>query len=197
METFIWIIIVIGLSSVTFFSVHAMRIMRRRERAALASGNICNERVGILNKGFRNADAGSLQKDGAGAVSVSAGEYTSFNEETQTAIEKIDEVADKALQEINTTAQLALDELNEKYQEMIFLYNLLDEKIQRAEQRDDSSNLKRERKNRPFAPPLLKNERMKQITSLRDEGLPMSEIAKSLGIGQGEVQLMLELSGRK
>ncbi|MCL1988127.1 MAG: hypothetical protein FWG64_09195 [Firmicutes bacterium] len=40
----------------------------------------------------------------------------------------VDNVADEALEEINKTAKLVLDELNEKYNALLFVYQLMDDK---------------------------------------------------------------------
>ena len=166
MDTYVWVIILLGLSVVTLFALNTLRIMRRRE-----------------HKRAEDDDA------------------------ARTAVEKIDNAADMVINEINNTARLALDEINEKYQAMVFLYSLLDEKKKEISALTASNTEARpaagSRKaavtasnNRPAALPIEKNAHHKRVMALYQEGLSVSEIAKRLGIGRGEVQLMVDLMGR-
>ena len=108
----------------------------------------------------------------------------------------IDGAADAALEEINKTARLISDELTEKYQAMLFLYNLLEEKKKEfavlLEAAPPAAPIK------PAAKPrrIRENPKQNKVIALHQEGLALPEIAKSLNIGQGEVKLILDLAGR-
>ena len=117
-------------------------------------------------------------------------------------IKMIDEASDAALDEINKTSRIVLDEIEKKYQAMLFLYNLLEEK-----KKEINAVLEQPVKlaaNTPseIKPPAKKQQSAKQnarnekIFQLSEEGMQINEIAKELNIGQGEVKLILDLAGR-
>ena len=175
MNPIAWISITAGLLAITVFALNAMRIMRKRERT-----------------------------------------YTGDENAARTPLEKIDEAADSALNEINNTARLALDEINEKYQAIMFLYSLLDEKKKEISMLQEqvvnpghkpgqettgfaavgqNARSAAAKKPRPASPG--RSARYDKVITLSRDGLSVSEIAKQLSIGQGEVQLTLDLANRK
>lgn len=111
--------------------------------------------------------------------------------------------ADIALNELNDMSQIVFKQFDEKYQELLFLYNLVDEKKQELDGMSPA----------PVAKPITKkmditisdetrpgfsNQRYKEISKLKNDGMNVSEIAKTLNIGKGEVSLILELGrGRR
>ena len=150
----------------------------------------------------------------------------------------LDAVTDAALEEINKTAQLVLDELNEKYNALLFVYQLIDDKHKALEASDGATtgpsmglelglglgldvsvddglelaptkiieeniagaDLRQEIKPEP-EPSIEKraifaHHKYSVIKEMQDEGLPISEIARRLNMGQGEIQLIIGLSGR-
>ena len=137
------------------------------------------------------------------------------------AVGRIDAAADAALDEINKTARLILDEIQEKYQAMLFLYNLLEEKkkeiaaltevvegLRVPAGRNKPSKLTVHSGSagvniRPV--PSLKqaprgnniNIRYERVKEMYAEGIPVTEIAKALNMGQGEVRLVIDLAERQ
>lgn len=124
-------------------------------------------------------------------------------DQIQALLTQIDEAADTALNEINKTSKLALDEIDEKYQAMLFLYNLLDEKKKELMSMESSQASAAKRKV-PVAPPLSmrsprisgNNTKHGKVHDMYKSGLPIAEIAQRLNMGQGEVKLILDLAGR-
>ena len=181
---------------------------------------------------------------------------------TSEALEQaVDEAAETALVEITKTCQSALDELNEKYQAMLFLYELLEEKKKdidalgilvneaaglgldirvgeggdvgagvdvrvgddegdgvgdATEEIDDieegdleeiqeiwedgeegemmETAARRPASEAPAQRPL--HPRHAEINALQEDGHSVAEIARRLDMGQGEVKLIIDLSGR-
>lgn len=96
--------------------------------------------------------------------------------------------ADDSMEELNKMSESIFKELEGKYQEFLFLYQMLDEKQKeiaekRIDLQVDSEIPKKE----------IQDPRLKKILKLKKEGLSYSEIAKKLDMGQGEVKLMAEL----
>lgn len=123
-------------------------------------------------------------------------------------IAKIDQAADAALSEINKTAALVSDEINEKYQSMLFLYNLVDEKkkdvLALAEAPLPSAPAASANDTQASAPPPTDKKAKKSLNPKHDEiiqlsevGFAPAEIAKELNMGQGEVRLILDLAKMK
>ena len=140
-------------------------------------------------------------------------------EGTIRAMDKSIEEADEAVENLNKLSQSVFDELEKKYQEILFLYSLMDEKkkditeiyskpmpvapqttkskeaVAEAPQNKESAPQEDSKPAMPLAS-AIKNPNLKQILKLRDEGMDVAEIAKTLDIGQGEVQLILGLGKR-
>jgi hypothetical protein len=153
----------------------------------------------------------------------------------------MDAVVDEALDEINKTAKLVLDELNEKYNALLFVYQLMDDKHKELEDGGDAkkaakfpgldvsiddgfdfvpvaAGLGKPHKAGESLAGDLKEPELKQeaapeeapfekwgpfnhpkypaIAALLDEGVPVPEIARRLSMGQGEIRLIIGLSGR-
>jgi DNA-directed RNA polymerase specialized sigma24 family protein len=125
------------------------------------------------------------------------------NAEAHAQIDRLDTAADTALNELSETGRIILDELNEKYQAMLFLYALLDEKKKEYVLLTEGKTIKTPSQppSRPKSPaaaprkaPTKKQER---IFALHAEGLAPDQIAKRLNLGQGEVCLTIDLAKRK
>lgn len=116
--------------------------------------------------------------------------------------------ADDAMNEINKLCGDAFVEFEEKYQELLFLYQLLDEKQksvsydQKAEgasaggkkagnagKEAESTSGRKAEKNKK----LYSNPKLKDIQKLQKQGLSVADIAKKLDMGQGEVELISEM----
>jgi DNA-binding NarL/FixJ family response regulator len=103
-----------------------------------------------------------------------------------------------------------LEELDEKYQSMLFLYNLLEDKKKEIVEMNANSiagNAAAEQQTlnitgheqtpapkRRRAKPSAVNPKHKEILKLANEGQKPAEIAKELNMGQGEVRLILDLA---
>jgi uncharacterized membrane protein YsdA (DUF1294 family) len=92
--------------------------------------------------------------------------------------------ADGAIAEMDKMAKSIFKEMEEKHQELLFLFSLIEGKKEEAAQKD-----RIERR----AQPALKNPKLGKIQDLYDKGLSVEEIARALAIGQGEVNLILNL----
>ena len=98
--------------------------------------------------------------------------------------------ADQVMEEINKTAKTIFEELEDKHQELLFLYNMIEER------KNDEigpvsdivySDARHKRSDN------YKNPKLGKIKTLYDQGMTEEEIAKTLGIGQGEVKLILSI----
>ena len=98
--------------------------------------------------------------------------------------------ADQAMEDINRTAKTIFDELEEKHQELLFLYNMIEER--KNEEVGPASDIVFNEA-RPKRPESLRNPKLGKIRALYDQGLTEEEIARTLGIGQGEVKLILNI----
>ncbi len=109
------------------------------------------------------------------------------------------EEIDKTMDELNNTSKAIFAELEEKYQELLFLYSLIDEKKNEVANlyKNTDFKIKDSQNEMPEVvikeAKVFKNPRLKEIEELKNQGLSISEIAKKLNIGQGEVKLILEL----
>lgn len=101
--------------------------------------------------------------------------------------------ADNAIEELSKMSKNIFDEINSKYQELLYLYSLIDEKHKEINfyyEKTDVNVLS----NKDFISVLNSNNpKHKQIRDLNIMGMSVSEIAKHLNLGQGEVKLVLEL----
>lgn len=102
---------------------------------------------------------------------------------------------EKSIEEFDKMSREVFEQLDQKYQELLFLYSLIDEK------KSEIANLYSET-SKIQQLPVLKPEKQEVIVSspkhqevkkLVQKGHDISEIAKMLGIGQGEVKLILDL----
>ncbi len=130
-------------------------------------------------------------------------ELETKNDELETnAIEAIDRSItemDKTMDEFNNMAQDVFKQLDEKYQELLFLYSLIEEK--RAEIADIYAQTGGVKQSTPppkpqvieNKPPQFTNPKHQEINTLVQRGYSVADIAKTLNIGQGEVKLILEL----
>jgi transcription initiation factor IIE alpha subunit len=98
--------------------------------------------------------------------------------------------ADHTIEEINNTATQILEELEDKHQELLFLYNMIEDrkKDEFGSVSELTANGDRLKRSEHF-----KNPKLNKIRALYDQGMTEEEIAKTLGIGQGEVKLILSI----
>lgn len=95
--------------------------------------------------------------------------------------------ADNAIDEMNKMGKAILEEIDGRYQELLFLYNMIDEKSAGIKTRRADVTVNEKTKAAYSNPKLVK------IKKLLDEGQSVTDIAKGLNMGQGEVQLILNL----
>lgn len=104
-------------------------------------------------------------------------------------INKSIEEADSAIEQLNGLSNDVFKEFEEKYQELLFLYQLIDEKKIMTET-NSSYNKKIDNKSKEFK---FNNSNLDEIKKLQAQGMSLSEISKKLGMGQGEVKFIMEL----
>lgn len=100
--------------------------------------------------------------------------------------------ADNYMDEMSKLSEVIFKEMEEKYQELLFLYQMLDDKqasIKSTDKIDVQSKPEAETKNNHT----YNNPKLKEINKLKSQGLSYAEIAKQLNMGQGEVKLIAEL----
>ena len=137
-------------------------------------------------------------------------------------MEKIMEAMDRSINDADSTAtelakfsQNVVTEIDDKYQQLLYLYSLIDEKSEKlGSDQINSSNSKHsgidisidesfdfqdKRKEttvkaveKGFDPNLV-SDKYRSVFELYNKGMSVAEIARSLNIGQGEVKLVLEL----
>ena len=145
---------------------------------------------------------------------------------------------DKTVEEFNNLTKSVFQEIDEKYQELLFLYTLMDDKkneianLYSVPTKQEPTDIQPMLSKTPTSPQpsqtpqslqtvqstsvapmsistpqseqahrpreksvknVINNPKLQQIVELEKEGLPLSEIAKRLDMGQGEVRLILEL----
>ena len=131
-----------------------------------------------------------------------ADEVSYYNIESRIkAIDSSIDEADSAINELTGVSKNILSDIDNKYQELLYLYNLIDEK---------KKELKKEvveagsTKTRAFRQPQVtdnteraafSNPKLTDILEMQKNGKNIAEIAKTLNMGQGEVSLILGLSG--
>ena len=107
---------------------------------------------------------------------------------------------DKTIDEFDKVSGEVLTQLDEKYNELLFLYSLIDDK--KAEVAGRHNNEPQiAKKLSEFAElsqaspggKRFKNAKHDEVKKLIKQGVSVADAAKELGIGQGEVKLILEL----
>ena len=111
--------------------------------------------------------------------------------------------ADEAVGLLDDMSKTVFKELDNKYQELLFLYNLIDEK-QKSISKPGSSPQMPENYTPRFdfvagAPKkaesgFVGNPKIANVLRLSAKGLSVDEIAKQLDMGKGEISLILNLS---
>jgi len=140
------------------------------------------------------------------------------NEEGSVDMERVERVlevmdsADNTADEIYKLSQDVVSEIDDKYQQLLYLYNMIDEKASKLDMAggidisidDNTTHLAQsEAKKAKEAMKAIigenginfgqMHEKYKSVFDLYSKGNDIPEIARTLGIGQGEVKLVLEL----
>lgn len=105
-------------------------------------------------------------------------------------VNKLMEDADLAVNQINDLANDIFQEFEEKYQQMLFLYQLIDDKIQSMESKVDKEVDNSYESSFDYN---YSNPKLNEIKEMYQKGMSISEISKTLDMGQGEVKLIMEL----
>ena len=120
--------------------------------------------------------------------------------------------ADNTADEIYKLSQDVVSEIDDKYQQLLYLYNMIDEKAAKLDTagvidvrigdgtlltaQNESQKAKEAMKaivGEKGINPGKMHEKYKDIFELHSKGSDIAEIARTLNIGQGEVKLVLEL----
>ena len=111
--------------------------------------------------------------------------------------------ADEVISELSDMSKNVLKEFESKYQELLFLYNLIDEK-QKKLGKDHGPELdeyiqKMEMAVADFSEGDVRkmaiNSKFANVLELREGGSSVEEIARQLNMGKGEISLILNLTG--
>jgi DNA-binding NarL/FixJ family response regulator len=117
---------------------------------------------------------------------------------------------DRSIENVDNTAnelvkfsQEIVSEMDDKYQQLLYLYTLIDEKSDKLTKRsidyiidekiDPNALTTAQKKEAVKRAEVMINNRYKEVFDLYSEGFAVNDIAKTLNIGQGEVKLVLEL----
>jgi hypothetical protein len=147
-----------------------------------------------------------LLKDKSEIIEEEQYEFEEVNPKKDNNIKKediINEVNNKIL-ELNDYSNFIKKELNDKHKELLFLYQLINEKETNIKKIAEDNLYKEEIKNKePITIfddlPLDESvdnkikDQNNQILSLYKEGYNITEIAKALNVGKGEIKLILDL----
>lgn len=105
--------------------------------------------------------------------------------------------------DFNNTCELIFREIEGKYQELLYIYDRIDEKQNEklaevsTENEKDIKNKKnknsKQEKKKTDNSFIFKNKNAQEIFRLYDEGMSETDIAKTLSLGKGEVTLMLNI----
>jgi hypothetical protein len=148
-----------------------------------------------------------LLKDKSEIIEEEQYEFEEVNPKEDNNINKediINEVNDKIL-ELNDYSNFIKKELNDKHKELLFLYQLINEKETNIKKIAEDNLYKEEtpKNKEPITIfddlPLDESvdnkikDQNNQILSLYKEGYNVTEIAKALNVGKGEIKLILDL----
>ncbi len=136
---------------------------------------------------------------------------SNFIDKQNDLIKSIDDV-DDAIEQLNGISKHIFKEQEDKYEELLYLYKFIDEKKQELSELYDKIILLKDTntrnninsnafysnntQNKKPKKALTHNEKHLEIINLYNQGKTISEIAKTLNIGKGEVSLILELKNR-
>ncbi|MCL2874106.1 MAG: hypothetical protein FWE29_04155 [Defluviitaleaceae bacterium] len=110
------------------------------------------------------------------------------------------EEIDKTIDEFDKVSGEVLTQLDEKYNELLFLYSLIDDKksemaglSEREPQITKKLSEFQELSQGTSDGKKFKNVKHDEVKRLIEQGISVADTAKTLNIGQGEVRLILEL----
>ena len=124
-------------------------------------------------------------------------DYFEANAAVQLVKQAVDD-ADNAIEQLNKISSNVFEEFEEKYQELLFLYQMIDDMKEKRDKYDFNTSTRTNdsfEKRQVFLSErnYFKNPNLDKIKNMQEQGLSVSEISKALNMGQGEVKLILEL----
>ena len=102
------------------------------------------------------------------------------------------EEINNTMDELGETSKFIFDEMEKKYQELLILYSLIDQKKQEVAGSYSAVQAPGPQDDHPTQP-YRGSPHMYKVRKLQEEGVSVEDTAKRLGIGKGEVQLLREL----
>jgi peptidoglycan hydrolase CwlO-like protein len=105
--------------------------------------------------------------------------------------------ADDLLKELNDISSYIMDEIDKKHKDLLFLYQLIEEKQKDLVETTKEKTTEDHHKIADSSVRFQKDEKhmySNKIFQLYEEGKDIAAIAKELNIGKGEVELVLELT---
>ena len=122
--------------------------------------------------------------------------------------ENLDKSFEVCIGELNKMGNIIKSDIDAKYKEILFLYNLMDDKHKQIEALVSKNNnltvfddmikdvLPAATLRDESEPPRPLSPTHKVILQMSERGQSVADIARELGIGQGEVKLILNISNR-
>jgi len=148
---------------------------------------------------------GALSRNPDDEETVTYGDGFSHLEKRLTNLETTMTEADEAAVVLDDMTKNAFKEFDEKYQTLLFLYNMIDDKQKNMAQKEISAAVAPVQQLCPAADPLAElvtrrkgasiNPKYDIVLQMQAEGKTHDEIAKELNMGKGQVALILNLGG--
>jgi len=124
--------------------------------------------------------------------------------------------AEKVIEELNALTATVISDINAKHQELLFIYNLIDEKKSELKSSYGAGRAREQKRDAPSSweaavarealdaapkkdggksakPVSYIHPKHKEIAQMHEKGQSIAEISKNLSMGQGEIKLILEL----
>lgn len=122
-----------------------------------------------------------------------------INKKQDELLKVIDE-ADSAIEQLNNISKNILEEQQDKYKELLYLYQIIDEKkeeLSKIWEKTTSLELKNDTSEVLVNKINLDNPKYVEIIEMYNKGIEIKQIAKQLNLGVGEINLVLELNKRE
>lgn len=122
-----------------------------------------------------------------------------INKKQDELLKVIDE-ADSAIEQLNNISKNILEEQQDKYKELLYLYQIIDEKkeeLSKIWKKTTSLELKNDTSEVLVNKINLDNPKYVEIIEMYNKGIEIKQIAKQLNLGVGEINLVLELNKRE
>ena len=112
------------------------------------------------------------------------------------------EEIDKTMDDLHETSKHVFEEMESKYKELLLLYSLIEEKkkeladmysIKPTDYKPGVTLVPKDPDTGELPAISLSSPNIRKVRQMHQEGISLEDTAKQLGIGKGEVQLMLDL----